>query len=412
MAKAIAVSSWAGAKLRGKTVLLRVDVNSQVQKGRVVDNPRIAAAADSIKLLCKTGAKVVVLAHQGRFGKEDCISLKQHAALLKKRGAKIEFVPQSIGEKAGNAIKKLKNGRALVLENLRFNPEEEMKFDSQTKKELVKFLAPLSQAFVNDAFSVSHRNQESVVGFAAMLPCFAGPLFEKEVTAANAATHEARHPCVYLLGGNKPNDVVKIMEFVLEKKIADKICASGRLGELCLMARGNILSKPAVREYAKPEYAAAYAVIREMLSKHGMKVETPFDFAVERKKKREELTLTNLKDCEEPVKDIGWKTIRRFNKIIAEAKTVFVKGTCGVFEEENFRKGTSGVFKAVAASHAVKIIGGGHSTTALSQIGVSQSSFDYVSLSGGALLAVLSGEKLPGITALEQSAKKFKLKTK
>ena len=192
-------------------------MTSTRRKRKGCRQPENAAAANSIKLLCKTGARVVVLAHQGRFNKDDCISLKQHAALLKKRGAKIEFVPQSIGEKAEKAIKKLKNGQSILLENLRFNPEEEMKFDSQTKKELIKFLAPLAQAFVNDAFSVSHRNHESIVGFADKLPCYAGPLLEKEVTAANAATHEARHPCVYLLGGNKPDDAVKIMEFVLEK---------------------------------------------------------------------------------------------------------------------------------------------------------------------------------------------------
>jgi len=212
------------AKVRGKTVLLRVDINSPVdlKTGEILDDTRIRLCAPTIKELISRGAKVVVLAHQGRPGDEDFISLKKHAQKLSTViDSKVEYVEDVLGPAARHAIEKMRPGEILLLDNVRFCAEETLKGEPEemSKTHLVQRLAKLADIYVNDAFAAAHRNQPSLIGFGPVLPTYAGRLMEKELRGLSRALNPEK-PCVYILGGAKFEDSLAIIENVFEKKIA------------------------------------------------------------------------------------------------------------------------------------------------------------------------------------------------
>ena len=241
--------------LEGKTVLVRVDFNSPVdpETKKILDYTRIKRHGETtIKELAEKGAKVVVLAHQGRKGDPDFIPLKQHAEILGKvLGKPVKYVDDVFGEKAKNAIKSLKNGEILVLENVRT-------FDGETKKgtpeehaetEFVKNLAPLADLFVNDAFAAAHRAHVSIVGFTAVLPSAAGRIMERELKSLSRVLENPEKPCVFVLGGAKADDSLEISRYVLSNNIADYVLTGGVVGHVFLAAKGVNLGKPNTVSY-------------------------------------------------------------------------------------------------------------------------------------------------------------------
>lgn len=398
--------------LRGKTVLVRVDLNSPVEKGKIILNKRFEAHAKTVALLSSKGAKVVVLAHQGRLGDDDCISLRQHAALLSKTcGKKVFFEAdkQVVSEKTVSAIKKLKGGQAILLENLRFLKEEaeDRKPEEHARGKMVAALAPLADLFVNDAFSNSHRSHESMVGFPAVMASCAGPVLAAEVEGALKAREHAKRPNVYVLGGSKPKDAIELMEFVLKKNITDKILTCGVIGELCLIARGNRLSSGTMSELLSHKHTDLLLPLRGLIHQYHEFIETPFDFAVDEGGARKEFLLTSIMQHNAPIGDIGVKTSNKYSKIILKSKTVYLKGPPGKFEEKIFENGTKAILTAAANSSAYTLLGGGHSGAAAEKLGIPLSKFSFVSLSGGALEKFMQGKTLPAISALEESARTF-----
>lgn len=399
--------------LRGKTVLLRVDLNAAIEGKTIETGPRFTAHAKTIAALAKQGAKVVVLAHQGRKGDDDFTPLKKHAELLGKLvGKKVAYVAdeQVVSQKSLDAVKALKPGEILLLDNLRYLDEESMYHTPQEHSEgvLVSSLAPLADLYVDDAFSVAHRGHASVVGFPEVMPSCGGPTLIAELEGANKARDHASHPCVYVLGGNKPKEAIELMNYSLKKLIVDKILAAGVIGELLLIARGSEVPTQTREALRKAGHLEHLLELRDLIHKYHDLIETPFDFVVQDENGQPVvLTLTQLHYTEAPIGDIGPKTATKFAKAIMRAKTVYLKGPPGRYEEPAFSKGTKTILEAISKTGAYTLLGGGHSTTAAQKDHIPLDKISYVSLSGGALQSFLSGKELPGITALEHAAKKF-----
>src|SRR4030043_1592778 len=232
-------------QVKNKVVLVRVDLNSEIdpETKKVNSDVRIRAHAETtIKELAEKGAKVVILAHQGRKGDADYTPLKQHADILSKiLNCKVKYVDDVYGEKAKKAIKKLQGGEILVLENVRsFDGETKNGTpEQQAKTELVQNLAPLADLFVNDAFAAAHRGHASMVGFTALRPSVAGRIMESELKSLSKALEKPEKPCVYVMGGAKADDSLEISKYVLSNGIADYVIVGGVTSPLFLAEKGG-----------------------------------------------------------------------------------------------------------------------------------------------------------------------------
>ena len=393
---------------KGKTALVRVDFNSPVdpQTKRVLDDTRIRAHAETtIRELVEKDAKVVILAHQGRPGESDFISLQQHAELLGKiLGKPVKYVDDVFNEKAQQAIRELKEGEILVLGNVRAYAGERKRGtpEDHAKTEFVQKLAPLADVFVNDAFAAAHRAHVSIVGFTAVLPSAAGRIMERELEALGKVLHAPEKPCVYILGGAKADDALRISQYVLKNNIADHILTGGIAGHLFLAAKGFDLGKPNMELLERKELTGLVPGIRELMEKYPGKIEAPIDLAVEVDGKRKEIAGEEL-PTDYPIFDIGTETIRKYVSIVSNAKSIVVSGPLGVYENREFLAGTKGVLEAIAASKAYSLVGGGHTVAAVEELGLANK-MGYISTAGGALIEFLMGEELPGVAALEKAA--------
>ncbi len=370
--------------LSGKTVLLRSDLNSDVVNGKVLMSERIRQSVETIKELKRKNAKVVIIAHQGRPGKNDFVSLNQHSKFLNKF-TKVKFVDDIIGKKAIAEIQNLKSGEALLLENLRFLKDEN-EFNGKNNQ-LIKKLVPLADIYVNDAFSVCHRKQTSIIGFPKYLKSYAGRLLEKEVETLKKIKLKNT---LFILGGGKPEENLRI----LNKKNRN-VLACGLFDQLYLISQGFDFG--AQNKYLKKEF---YLLNKIKGAAKKNKIQTPIDYAVNANGKRKELDLEDF-PSKYRVEDIGEKTMKLYANEIKKAGSIFMKGPVGVYENKKFSKGTNAILKAIADSKGFSLIGGGHLNEAIKQSKINPKKFDHVSLSGGALIRYISGEKLPGLEALK-----------
>jgi len=394
----------------GKTVIVRVDINSPIdpETGRIQDNERIQAHAKTLRELSDKGAKVVVLAHQGRKGGSDFLPLKQHADLLSKHvGKPVKYVPDLLGDEAEKAIKDLKEGEIVLLENVRTLDEEtvEASPEEHAKGALVSKLSKLADLFILDAFSVAHRSHASIVGFAAVLPVIAGRVMEKELEALSELL-EKRDKIILFMGGNKPKDCISVIEAILKrgKPEIKLLLTAGILGQLFLMAEGRDLGAPSLEYIKKKKFDEFVEKARELSEKLGERLYKPIDVAYETDGKRAEVKIEEL-PAPGPIMDIGSETAALYRKLITSATpedAIIVKGPAGAYEHEEFRKGTREIYRALAESKAFTLIGGGDSSTAIKLVGLKVDDFSYVSLAGGALIHYLSGKTMPGVEILKR----------
>jgi phosphoglycerate kinase len=399
--------------VKDKVVLVRVDFNSEIdpETKKVTSDVRIRAHAETtINELAEKGAKVVILAHQGRKGEPDFIPLKQHAEILSKiLKCPVKYVADVYSEKAQNAIKKLQSGEILVLDNVR-------SFDGETKKGtpeehaksiLVQNLAPLTDLFVNDAFAAAHRAHVSMVGFTAVLPSAAGRIMERELKSLARALEKPEKPCVYIMGGAKADDSLEISKYVLSNRIADYVVVGGVTSQLFLAAKGVDLGKKTMGFLAKKELTGLIPGIQNLMHKYPENVVVPVDVALDVNGKRKEISVADL-PTEYSIFDIGAKTVEDYNRIIGNAKSIVVSGPMGVYEDKEFNYGTKRVFEAIANSKAFSLAGGGNTIAAIQEYGLTQK-ISYISTAGGALIEFLMGKKLPGVMALENAVKTKKI---
>jgi phosphoglycerate kinase len=393
-------------EVKDKTVLVRVDINSPLDpvSKEILDDTRIRECAPTIKELVKKGAKVVVLAHQGRPKSEDFVPLEQHAKKLEQSlGIGVRYVNDVIGEKAQQFINSLKSGEVMLLDNVRFIPEEntQMSPEDAAKTEFVKKLAPLANFYVNDAFAAAHRSQPSLVGFPMVLPAAAGRLMERELKNLGQAL-SPEHPCVYVLGGAKIDDSLTIIENVLSKGTADLVLTGGLVAYAFLAASGHDLGKVTLELLKKKGFESQLDRAKNLLQTYGEKIKIPSDLAADADGNRVELSVDEL-PSEHELSDIGKKTVDEYSKLLSGAKTIIANGPLGVFEKEQFRFGTTGVLKAMAETNAFTIIGGGHVVAAAQEAHLA-SKIKHVSTGGGACISFLSGDKLPAMEVLVKSS--------
>lgn len=397
-------------EVKDKVVLVRVDFNSEVdlKTKKVTSDVRIRAHGEStIKDLAEKGAKVVILAHQGRKGEPDFIPMKHHAEILEKIINKpVNFVDDLFSEKAQSAIKNMKSGQILVLDNVRG-------FDGETKKgtpeehsktELVRNLAPLADLFVNDAFAAAHRAHVSMVGFTAVLPSAAGRIMERELKSLSKALEKPEKPCLFIMGGAKADDSLEISKYVLSNNIADTVITGGVTSQVFLAAKGYNLGEKNMAFLAKKKVVDLIPGIRDLIQMYPKGIATPEDLALDMNGQRKEISITEL-PTEYSIFDVGAKTIDKYNQLIKEAKSIVLSGPMGVYEKKEFSVGTKKIFEEIANSDAFSLAGGGHTISALKQFGLSDK-ISYISTAGGALIEFLMGKKLPCVVALEKAAKR------
>ena len=365
------------AKLKGKRVLLRLDLNSAIEKGRIKNFERLNASIKTLKYLKKKNAITVILSHQSRPGKKDFTSLKKHAEYLNKK-IKVKFVNDVFGNKALEAIQSLKPGEILLLDNVRMIKEEFRPNAEYTKK-----LAKYCDIYVNDAFSVCHRNHASVVDFPRLLPSYIGLNLEYELKSLSKIKLKNS---VFILGGAKPEDTIKLVGKA-------KTLVGGLLAHISLAANKYELGKDnaIVKKYSK-----LIPAVKSKLNK----IMLPIDVAILKNNKRVNLSVDCL-PTKHKIYDIGKETIKIYIKEIKKAKSIYVKGPLGMYEDKRFALGTKLIFNAVASSKAFSVIGGGDTVAALDKFRINKNKIGYISLSGGALLTYLARKKLPGLEALK-----------
>ncbi|HER23767.1 MAG TPA: phosphoglycerate kinase [Candidatus Atribacteria bacterium] len=384
-------------QLEGKRVLVRVDFNVPLnEKLEITDDTRIKAALPTIQYLTSHQAKVVLMSHLGRPKGKVVEKLRLNTVaerlgkLLKKEIIKLN---DCIGEEVENVVLKSKNGEIILLENLRFHPEEEKNDDQFAKK-----LAKLADLFVNDAFGTAHRAHASTVGVARILPSRAGFLMAKEIEVLSDLLENPDRPFVVLLGGAKVSGKIDVVQNLLN--IADKILIAGGMSYTCYAALGYKVSNLLLEDYD-------LEVIKKMLTKaeqQGNKILLPVDLEVAQEaSEKSESKVVEVKDVPKDVigVDLGDKSLAMFEEEIKKAKTVFWNGPVGIFEIKKYAKGTNRIAKLLAdmQGKAVTIVGGGDSIAALENAGLAEK-MTHISTGGGASLEFLSGKQLPGIEVL------------
>ena len=390
--------------VEGKTVFLRVDINSPLDpvSKRILNASRIEAIVDTLHHL--GGARVVLGAHQSRPGKYDFTSLELHTRVLQMYyNGRIAFVDDIMGSKALAAIEALEPGEVLVLNNLRMLEEENRSMPPRKLAEtgLVTTLAPHFDLVVNDAFAAAHRNQPSLVGFGEVLPMVAGRLMQRELDALNRVLHKPDRPCLFVLGGAKVEDRIPVIRRVLRDEIADHILIGGLIHGFFHMAQGYMSKR---LEHLADEERAQVAEAAEMLDRYGDKIELPVDMALGVKGERVEVYVENLTD-ETNIYDVGLNTIAHYSDHIKKAGTVVAEGPLGMFERRGFDIGTKELLRSMADCAGFTVLGGGHLGGMASMMDVDRR-MGHVSTGGGAMLALLAGERMPVIDALERAKRK------
>lgn len=403
--------------LKGKTVLCRVDMNQPVDRATntLKSINRIKACVPTIKEMVDKGAKVVLMAHQGSdIEYKNFYTTEPHAKVLTELlGQQVKFIDDVCGPAARQAIADLQEGEVLLLDNVRFVSEEQTLFEmklqltheEQAQTLMVRTLAPLGDLYVCDAFAAAHRDQPSLCGFEQVMPSAMGRLFEAEYCAVASVMETPEHPCVFILGGSKISDAFLMMETVLSRGVADKVLTGGLVANILLAAAGEEIGKGSMDFIVKSNYAEWIEKAKPLYEQYKDKIVLPCDLAYVEDGQRKEASVGSI-PAHAGLVDIGHKAVEEYEKIILEAKTVFVNGPMGIFEEEITEYGTKSVWEAMAKTEGYTLIGGGDSVTATEKYNL-KDQMSYICTAGGALIRFVSGEELPVVKALRHAAKTF-----
>lgn len=391
--------------VESRHILVRSDFNVPLDdEGNITDPGRITASLPTIKALVEGGAKVILSAHLGRPKGEvnEKYSLAPVAeALSEALGQYVALAGDVSGEDAHERANGLNDGDVMLIENVRFDPRETSKDESERgafADELVA-LAADNGAFVSDGFGVVHRAQTSVYDVATRLPAYAGKLVQKELDVLSSVAKEPEHPYVVVLGGSKVSDKLGVIEALADK--ADHVIIGGGMCYTFLAAQGYDVQKSLLQE-------EMIDTCKGLLERFGDKLVLPVDLVAASEFSADaEVKTVELDGIPEGwlSTDIGPKSVEKFAGILAESKTVFWNGPMGVFEMEPFSKGTAGVAQAIidatANNGSFTVVGGGDSAASVRVLGLDEEGFSHISTGGGASLEFLEGKELPGVAVLE-----------
>jgi phosphoglycerate kinase len=387
----------------GRGVLVRCDLNVPLdENGSVTDTGRIDASVPTLKALSEAGARVIVTAHLGRpkGGPEPKYSLAPVATVLaEKLGRHVQLAGDVVGTDALARAEGLTDGDVLLLENIRFDPRETSKDDTE-RQALAAGLAELvgeDGAFVSDGFGVVHRKQASVYDVAKLLPRYAGTLVAAEVKVLEQLARAGERPYAVVLGGSKVSDKLAVIENLAGK--ADSLIIGGGMCFTFLAAQGLSVGTSLLQE-------EMIDTCRRLLEEYGDVIHLPIDVVVASEFKADSTPQTvRVKDipADKMGLDIGPESVARFTALLSNARTVFWNGPMGVFEFAAFAAGTKGIAEAIIAATAkgaFSVVGGGDSAAAVRQLGLAENGFSHISTGGGASLEYLEGKTLPGIEIL------------
>jgi phosphoglycerate kinase len=381
--------------VQGKRVLVRVDFNVPLEDGKIGDDTRIRAALPTIQALTSQGARAILMSHLGR--PDGKVVEKLRLAPVAERlgellGSPVTMAPDCVGPQVEQAVTRLQPGEVLLLENLRFHPEEE-----ENDAAFAKQLASLGDVYVNDAFGTAHRAHASTEGVTHYLPAVAGLLMEREIDVMGRALENPARPFVAIVGGKKVSDKIGVLNNLLEK--ADQLLIGGAMANTFLRAKLLNVGKSYVEEEAldtaKSLMAQAARTEKALLLPVDCVVAASLDADA-----AHEVVSVDLVPEDRMIVDIGPQTVQRFEEVVSSAKTVVWNGPMGVFEVEPFAQGTRQIAAALTRVQGTTIVGGGDSVAALEQAGLADK-VTHVSTGGGASLEFLEGKKLPGVAALD-----------
>ncbi|USN44664.1 MAG: phosphoglycerate kinase [Candidatus Woesearchaeota archaeon] len=394
--------------LKGKTLGVRVDFSAAIVDYKPVMNERIAAHLKTVEELSALGAKQVLLSHQGRSQNKDFQSLKDHIPMLEKELKKnIKFIPELTSQKVFKAIKELKEGEILLLENLRFCPHEE----HPPKKENLFFdLEKHFDYYILDAFSLAHLSNSSITEIK-NIPLLAGRVMENEVTNLHKLLH-TKKPRIMVLGGDKIEETVSFVQEILEKKLTEHIALTGVIGYFALYTQGYRFGK-LDSLLSRPEFANKRRTLHKILQTYKTQISLPIDIGLINKKTRLDIPLEKLSEEKTRVMeaehfDLGIKSAHIFRDIILKGEAVFMHGPSGEIENPLSQSGTQILLKALCTTKAFTILVGGHTLTALQKFSEKEkSSINFVSAGGASLFHFLTEQDLVGLKALEKSYDTF-----
>jgi phosphoglycerate kinase len=385
------------ADVAGKRVFVRVDFNVPLADGKVTDDSRIRASIPTINLLLQRGARIILASHLGRPDGKVSDSLRLRAVgerLGQLLGKTVPVTGDALGAGTEDAIKRLRNGEVLLLENLRFHAEEE-----KNDPAFAKALASYADVYVNDAFGTAHRAHASTVGIATLLPAYAGLLMEKELANLGKIVTRPERPFAAIIGGAKVSDKIKVLKNLVAK--ADVIVIGGGMANTFLLAQGKAVGK----SLAEPDRVEDARAILADAEARGVKVVLPVDVVVAKEVTRgtEYKTISADKvPASWHIVDVGKQSLELIQEALADVKTVLWNGPLGVFEIPSFAHGTKAIARFLAEraeAGAQVVIGGGDSVAAITQQGLADK-MTHISTGGGASLEFLEGRELPGVTVL------------
>lgn len=381
--------------LNNKKVIIRVDFNVPMKNGVITDDTRIKESLETINYAINSNAKVILLSHLGRIKEENDleknnlypVAIKLSELLNKK----VLFSNHTRGKILEDRINNMKNQEILLIQNTRYEDLDGKK-ESNNDKELGKYWSSLGDIYINDAFGTSHRAHASNVGIASNLPSGIGFLIEKELKEFEKVLVNPDRPLTVILGGAKVKDKIPVIENLV--KIADYILIGGGMSYTFLKASGINIGKSLLDEESIP-------FCQEMLEKYKDKIILPIDSVNAKKIEEKGRTcfINEIKDDEIGL-DIGYNTVKLFKTYLENSKTIVWNGPVGMFEQEEFNKGTIGICEILKNLEATKIIGGGDTASAIINLGYKEY-MTHISTGGGASLELLEGKKLPGIEAIE-----------
>lgn len=379
----------------GKTVLLRADYNVPLENGKITDDYRIRKSAETVNYLLEQRAKVVIISHLGRPGGEKKMELSLAPVaerLCDILGVQVEFCPTTVGDGAKQAVKKLRLGEVLLLENLRFHKEEK-----ENNPAFARQLGELADYFVQDGFGVVHRAHASTDQITRFLPSVAGLLLENEVNVITKAVEEPKKPLVTIVGGSKISDKIDLIDRLI--KASDTMVIGGAMANTFLAAYGYEIGEskhdeeelPTAREITEHAELSKTKLILPILD---VAVGTEFTEESDRHE-----VATDEVGAEDLIMDIGSKTLDEVKEELVVAGTIIWNGPVGVMELEKFKTGTEEIAKLIADKKLHCVVGGGDTAGFIHQLGLVEQ-FTHVSTGGGAALELMAGKDLPGVEAL------------